>query len=93
MTARDLILEADTIARGQGLTQAAWSRAAGRAQSGQTVSRILARGECKISTLLELLEPLGYELAIRKEGDSQSGTSEASLRKLEETKGTSATIR
>lgn len=72
MTARDLILEADTIARGQGLTQAAWSRAAGRAQSGQTVSRILARGECKISTLLQLLEPLGYELVIQEVNDGQN---------------------
>lgn len=72
MTARDLILEADTIARGQGFTQAAWSRAAGRAQSGQTVSRILARGECKISTLLQLLEPLGYQLVIQEVNDGQN---------------------
>ena len=73
MTARDLILEADTIARGQGFTQAAWSRAAGRAQSGQTVSRIVARGECKLGTLLELLEPLGYELSVKRKG-TKDGT-------------------
>ena len=66
MTARDLILQADRIAREQGYTQARWSKAAGRAESGQTVSRILANGECKVSTLLDLLEPLGCELEIRK---------------------------
>lgn len=67
MEARDLILEADTIARGQGFNQAQWSRAAGKAESGQTVSRILARGECKVGTLVDLLRPLGYRLEIRKE--------------------------
>jgi hypothetical protein len=70
MIARDLILQADQIARGQGLTQAGWSKAAGRAESGQTVSRILTRGECKVGTLLDLLEPLGYELEIRKKVDA-----------------------
>lgn len=64
--ARDLILEADSIAREQGYTQARWSKAAGRAESGQTVSRILAKGECKVSTLLDLLKPLGYELVIKE---------------------------
>ena len=68
MEARRLILEADRIARDQGYTQAGWSRAAGRAESGQTVSRILTRGECKVSTLIALLEPLGYRLIIVKDG-------------------------
>ena len=63
---RDLILEADRIAREQGFTQAGWSKAAGRAESGQTVSRILAKGECKVGTLVDLLEPLGYRLTITK---------------------------
>lgn len=67
MIARDLILKADEIAREQGFTQARWSKAAGRAESGQTVSRILARGECKLGTLLDLLEPLGYVLTIEKQ--------------------------
>ena len=66
MTARDLILQADTIARSQGFTLAGWSKAAGRAESGQTVSNILSSGECKLGTLIDLLEPLGYELFIRK---------------------------
>lgn len=65
--ARALILEADKIARDQGLTQAGWSQAAGRATSGQTVSRVITRGECKVSTLIALLEPLGYRLTITKE--------------------------
>lgn len=70
MKARDLILQADTIARGQGYTQSGWSKAAGRQESGQTVSRLLSRGECKVGTLIDLLEPLGYELVIRKKVDA-----------------------
>ena len=66
MEARDLILQADKIARGQGFTQSSWSKAAGRAESGQTVSRILSRGECKLGTFIDLLEPLGYEIRITK---------------------------
>ena len=68
-TARDLILQADRIAREQVYSQAGWSKVAGRAESGQTVSRILAYGECKVSTLIDLLAPLGYELEIRKKVD------------------------
>ena len=62
--ARDLIMTADRIARSKGLTQAQWSKQAGRAENGQTVSRLLARGECKLSTIIALLKPLGYELMI-----------------------------
>lgn len=64
MNSRDLTLKADQIARSQGLTQAEWSRAAGRAESGQTVSRVLAKGDCRVSTLLALLNALGFELEI-----------------------------
>ena len=66
MTARDLIFRADCIAREQGLTQAQWSRAAGYALSGQTVSRAVNRGDCRLSTMISLLSPLGYELRIVK---------------------------
>lgn len=66
MKSRDLIMQADRIARSQGYTQAGWSKAAGRVETGQTVSRIITRGECKLGTLIDLLEPLGYELEIRK---------------------------
>lgn len=65
-TAREIIWKADEIARSQGFNQSSWSKAAGRADSGQTVSRILSKGECKLSTLVELLEPLGYEVALRR---------------------------
>ena len=64
MTARDLIMQADRIAREQGYTQSGWSKAAGRSENGQTVSRIISKGECKLGTFLELLEPLGCELKI-----------------------------
>lgn len=70
MKARDLILRADTIARSQGYTQSGWCKAAGRVETGQTVSRIISRGECKLGTLIDLLEPLGYELSIIKKGES-----------------------
>ncbi len=72
MEARDLILQADKIARNQGFTQARWSKAAGKAESGQTVSRILTRGECKVSTLLDLLKPLGCKLVIMEDGNGQN---------------------
>ena len=76
MRARDLTLQADRIARSQGFTQAQWSKAAGRAESGQTVSRVLSKGDCRVSTLLELLSPLGFELRIVRfdeETDSKPG--------------------
>lgn len=77
MDARTLIMEADRIAREQGLNQKQWSTQAGHAESGQTVSRIISKGDCRLSTLLALLEPIGLELqlvesenrrAVNKEG-------------------------
>ena len=67
MDARALIVVADRIAREQGMTQARWSRRAGFAFNGQTVSRILSKGDCRVSTFISLLEPLGYKLALVKE--------------------------
>lgn len=64
MEARDLILQADCIARRKGMTQAQWSSLAGYASNGQTVSRILNRGECKLSTMVALLDTLDCELQI-----------------------------
>lgn len=64
MEARDLILQADAIARKKGMTQAQWSSMAGHASNGQTVSRILNRGECKLSTMIALLDSLDCELRI-----------------------------
>jgi hypothetical protein len=64
MEARDLILQADAIARKKGMTQAQWSSMSGYASNGQTVSRILNRGECKLSTMIALLDSIDCELRI-----------------------------
>ena len=64
MTARGLIVQADKRARALGMTQAQWSTAAGFATNGQTVSRIMSKGDCRLSTFLSLLRPLGAELHI-----------------------------
>ena len=68
MEARDLILQADAIARKKGMTQAQWSSLSGYASNGQTVSRILNRGECKLSTIVALLDTVGCELQIVNKG-------------------------
>lgn len=68
MNARALILQADSIARRQKLTQAQWSAKAGHAASGQTVSRMISNGDCKVSTLLALLDAIGCELEIKESG-------------------------
>lgn len=64
MTARGLIMVADQIAREKGLNQMQWSAQAGHSKSGQTVSRIVSKGNCRLSTFIELLLPLGCELQI-----------------------------
>lgn len=69
MLARMLIIEADQIARRKGLNQRQWSNVAGYAKNGQTVSRILSKGNCRLSTLVDLLEPLGCELKIVERKD------------------------
>lgn len=69
MDSKDLILQADSIARGRGLTQAQWSAMSGYASNGQTVSRILNRGECKLSTLVSLLDTVDCELRIVSKKD------------------------
>ncbi len=69
MDARALIMLADSIARDQGYNQASWSRRSGHAFSGQTVSRIVSNGDCRISTFLDLIEPLGYKLVLMKEDE------------------------
>ena len=66
MNARELIVEADRIRKDQGLTQAEWSRAAGLDEVGMVISRSFNRGNCKLSTMVHLLRPLGYELRIVK---------------------------
>ena len=61
-------MEADRIARQKGMSGVMWSSLAGTASNGQTVSRVIAKGDCKLSTFAALLDALGYELTIsRKE--------------------------
>ena len=69
MDARQLIGQADQIARDQGLTQAEWCRRAGFDEFGKLVSNTHRRGNCKLSVFSQLLRPLRYELRIvKKEG-------------------------
>lgn len=71
MTARELIIQADKIRREEfgGMSQAEWSRQAGLDDFGKTVSRNFFTGNCKLSTMVMLLRPLGYELKITKRED------------------------
>jgi len=67
MDARQLILRADEIRQEQDLTQAEWCRRAGFDQFGKLVSNTFNRGNCKLTVLVQLLKPLGYELKIVKQ--------------------------
>lgn len=74
MDARQLIAQADRIARDQGLTQAEWSRRSGYDQFGKLISNTFRRGNCKLSVFSQLLKALGYELRIVKtEGRHDEG--------------------
>lgn len=66
MNSRELIVEADRIRQAQGISPAEWSRQAGLDEGGMAVSRTFNRGNCKLTTLVRLLKPLGYELRIMK---------------------------
>lgn len=66
MTARDLIVQADRIRQDMELSQAEWGRQAGLDECGKAVGRTYFRGNCKLSTMIMLLRPLGYELKIEK---------------------------
>lgn len=66
MDARQLISQADKIARDMGLTQAEWSRRSGFDEHGKLVSNTFKRGNCKLSVFSQLLKPLGYEVMIVK---------------------------
>lgn len=69
MNARDLIVAADQIRKERNMSQAEWSRAAGLDEAGMAVSRTFNKGNCKLSTLVMLLKPLGYELQIIRTED------------------------
>ena len=74
---RQLISEADQIARDQGLTQAEWCRRSGFDEFGKLVSNTHRRGNCKLSVFVQLLKPLGYEIRIvKQEGKHEGKTAE-----------------
>lgn len=66
MTAREIIVAADAIRKELGITQAEWSRLSGMDEAGMAISRTYNRGNCKLSTIVSMLRPLGYELKITK---------------------------
>ena len=76
MDARQLISQADGIAREQGLTQAEWCRRAGFDEFGKLVSNTHRRGNCKLSVLTQLLKPLGYEVRIVRVTEESRGNSD-----------------
>lgn len=69
MTARELIIQADKIRQEREMSQAEWGRQAGLDEWGKAVGRTYYRGNCKLTTLIRLLKPLGYELRITKTED------------------------
>lgn len=70
MDARQLIIQADRIAREQGFTQAQWSREAGFDEFGKRISNAYRRGDCFLDVFLLMLAPLGYEIAIIKTSEN-----------------------
>ena len=73
MDARQLISQADQIARDEGLTQAEWCRRSGFDEFGKLVSNTHRRGNCKLSVFIQLLKPLGYEIRIVKREGKHEG--------------------
>ena len=69
MNARELIVAVDEIRQGMNLSQAEWSRMAGLDEGGMAVSRTYNKGNCKLSVMVQLLAPLGYELRLVKRED------------------------
>lgn len=67
MDSRTLILQADKIARKRGFNQMKWSSSAGYAMNGQTVSRMISRGDCRVSTFVALLNAIGCRLEIMED--------------------------
>lgn len=59
-------MEADRIASDQGLTQAEWCRRSGFDEFGKMISNTFSRGDCKLSSFIRMLKPLGYEISIVK---------------------------
>lgn len=80
MKARELILDADRIASEKGLTQSQWSRQSGHASNGQTVSRIISKGDCRLSTFVELLNVLECVLVIKARDEKDAELIETLLK-------------
>lgn len=74
---RQLISQADKLARDQGMTQAEWCRRAGFDEFGKLVSNTHKRGNCKLSVFVQLLKPLGYEVVIVKKEGRHDGADES----------------
>ena len=66
MDSKDLIMEAHDIADRKGFNQSRWSANAGLTLNGQTVLRILQRGDCRLSTFISLLRAVGCKLEIKE---------------------------
>ena len=64
MEAKLLIQKAYEKALEKGYNQTRWSSDSGYAINGQTVSRMLKKGDCRLSTITALLETLEMELKI-----------------------------
>ena len=69
MDGKQLIMQADQIAREQSLSQAEWSRRAGYDEFGKIISNTLKRGDCKLKVMTQLLKPLGCSLTIVMDGE------------------------
>ena len=75
MESKNLIEQARKIATAKGFNQTRWSAESGHALNGQTVLRILKNGDCRVSTLISLLDVVGCRLVIM---DDDSGMAENS---------------
>lgn len=69
MESRTLIEKAYNKAKDKGYNQTKWSSEAGYAVNGQTVSRIMKSGDCRVSTLIELLKTINCKLVIQDENN------------------------
>lgn len=72
MESKNLIEQARKIATGKGFNQSKWSAESGHALNGQTVLRILKKGDCRVSTFISLLEVIGCRLEIKEDDNARA---------------------